>query len=130
MSELTTSTECAFEPDAIDVRCIECEKPTGLMGTCRDINFCTSCREAFIQGYTYGGSTRVEAEAEFSAMLISMIEGAPYKAKYTPHRVLHFSIDGKPACSARGGPHPMTANSNESNCKRCIAQISKTLSLK
>lgn len=28
-------------------------------------------------------------------MLIGMIEGAPYKAKYAPRRVLHIQVDGK-----------------------------------
>lgn len=112
--------DCAFEPDAVDVRCVECEKPTGLVGTCQEIDFCASCKEDFIQGAMHDRSTRTEAEAEFSAMLISMIEGAPFKAKYAKHRALHFSIDGKPACGAKGGPHPLTHNKNETNCKRCL----------
>lgn len=117
--------ECAFEPDAVEVRCVECEKPTGLVGTCRDIGFCASCREDFIQGAVHDGRSRTKAEAEFSAMVISMIEGAPYKAKYARRRVLHIQVDGKPACSVKGGPHPMTTDPNESNCKRCLARMQK-----
>jgi hypothetical protein len=119
------SSECKFEPDAIAVRCVECEKPTGLMGTCSEIDFCASCKERLIEGAIYDGSTRREAEARFSAMLIGMIEGSLYKAKYARHRVMHFSVNNKPACSARGGPHPMTTNPSESNCKKCLARIAK-----
>lgn len=115
--------ECSFEPDAVAVRCIECEKPTGLMGTCTDVDYCASCKEEFIQGAIYDGSTRTQAEARFSAMLIGMIEGSHYKAKYAPRRVMHISINGQPACAARGGPHPMTENPNESNCKRCLIKM-------
>jgi hypothetical protein len=53
-------------------------------------------------------------------MVITMIEGKSYNAKYTRKRVLHLSVDGKPACGARGGPHPLTSNRDESNCKRCV----------
>lgn len=115
--------ECAFEPDAVPVLCVECEKPTGLMGTCRDVDYCASCKEEFIQGAIYDGATRAAAEKRFSAMIISMIEGAGYKAKYATRRVLHVSVGGKPACSARGGPHPLTTNPNESNCKRCLRKV-------
>lgn len=112
--------DCAFEPDAVEVRCVECERPTGLAGTCQEIDFCSSCREDFISGAVHDGMTRAQAEAEFSAMLISMIEDAPYKAKYVTKRVLHVAADGKPLCGARGGPHPLTTNPNDSNCKRCL----------
>lgn len=112
--------ECAFEPDSIEIRCVECGKPTGVTGTCQEINFCASCKEDFIQGAMHDGATRTAAEARFSALLISMIEGAPYNAKYAPRRVLHLSVNGKPACGVKGGPHPTTERAAESNCKRCI----------
>lgn len=112
--------ECAFEPESSEIRCVECDKPTGVMGTCRDIGFCMDCREGFIQEAVYDGATRKQAEARFSAMVISMIEGSPYKAKYAPRRVLHLSVDGRPACGVKGGPHPMSGNKNEVNCKRCL----------
>jgi hypothetical protein len=117
--------DCAFEPDAVEVRCVECDRPTGLMGTCQDIDFCASCREEYVQGIMHDGSTRAEAEVDFSAMLISLIERAPYKAKYAHRRVLHIAVDGKPACAAKGGPHPMTTDPHESNCKRCLAWAAK-----
>lgn len=104
------STDCKFEPDATVVGCVECGKPTGLIDTCEEVDFCAPCKEDLIEGAMYDGSTRAEAEARFSAMLIGMIEGGSYKAKYARHRVMHVSIDNKPACSARGGPHPMTMN--------------------
>jgi len=115
--------ECAFEPDAIEVRCVECGKPTGLMGTCQDVDFCAACKEDLITASMHDGLTRAEAEAEFSAILISQIEGVPYNVKYVRHRVLHVSIDNKPACGAKGGPHPLTTNKNESNCKRCLRKM-------
>lgn len=117
-----TVEECAFEPESAEIRCVECGKPTGLMGTCADVNYCDPCREGFIQGAMYDGATRQKAEAQVSAMLISIIEGSPYKAKYAPRRVLHLSIDGHPACGVRGGPHPMTEKKNEVNCKRCVVK--------
>jgi hypothetical protein len=117
--------ECAFEPDSIAVRCIECGKPTGLVGTCQEVDFCASCKAEFIEGAMHDGSTRTAAEARFSAMLIGMIEGSHYKAKYAPRRVLHIAVAGGTACRARGGPHPMTNNPSESNCKRCLARAAK-----
>lgn len=117
--------ECAFEPESTEIRCVECDKPTGQMGTCRDIGFCAECREQFIQGCMDDGTTRPRAEARFSEMVIGMIEGSPYKAKYAPRRVLHLSVDSKPACGARGGPHPLTENKHEVNCKRCVLKQSK-----
>lgn len=117
-----TVEECAFEPESAEIRCVECDKPTGEIGTCRDIGFCGECREKFIQGSMHDGATRKKAEAEFSAMMIGMIEGSPYKAKYAPRRVLHLSVNGSPACGVKGGPHPMTENKNEVNCKRCLAK--------
>lgn len=68
------------------------------------------------------GTTRQQSEARYSAMVISMIEGASYKAKYARRRVLHPSVEGSPACGVKGGPHPMTKNKNEVNCKRCLAR--------
>lgn len=117
-----TVEECAFEPESAEIQCVECEKPTGLMGTCADVNFCNSCREEFIQEYMANGTTRPKAEARFSAMMISMIEDAPYKAEYARRRVLHLSSGASPACGVKGGPHPMTENKNEANCKRCVAK--------
>jgi hypothetical protein len=119
-TEITPVEECAFEPESTEIRCVECNKPTGKMGTCQEVDFCSSCRDEFIQGSMYDGATRVEAEARFSAMLVSMIEGTPYRAKYARQRVMHISIDNKPACHARGGPHPLTTNPSDSNCKRCL----------
>jgi hypothetical protein len=118
--------ECAFEPDATPVLCADCEKPTGLMGTCTDIDFCATCKEGFIESAMYdSGVTRDEAGRRYSAMLIGLIEGRSYKAKYARRRrVLHFSVDDHPVCGARGGPHPMTTNRDESNCKRCLAKLS------
>jgi hypothetical protein len=122
----TVNADCAFEPDAVEVRCVECEKRTGLMGTCTDLDFCASCKEEFIQGAMHdSGATRAQAESQFSAMLISLIEGAPFKAKYVKSRALHIAIDGQPACGAKGGPHPLTTNPNESNCKRCLTKTAK-----
>jgi hypothetical protein len=116
------SPDCAFEPDAVEVRCVECQKTTGLSGTCNDIDFCASCKEDYILSSEAHGSNRTQAEAEFSALLITLIEGAPYKAKYAHRRVLHIESSGNPLCGARGGPHPLTINAAESNCKRCLAK--------
>lgn len=31
-----STRECRFEPDAIPILCLDCDKPTGEMGTCDD----------------------------------------------------------------------------------------------
>jgi hypothetical protein len=67
--------DCVFEPDSVAVRCIDCGKPTGLTGTCKETDFCSSCKEDFIQSAMKAGPTRSEAEAKFSALLVSLIEG-------------------------------------------------------
>jgi hypothetical protein len=109
----TAIEECAFEPDSVEIRCVDCDKPTGVMGTCRDVGFCTECRIAYETCDTVD-------KVGFSEMLISMIEGKHFNAKYARKRVLHLSVDSKPACGAKGGPHPLTSNKDESNCKRCV----------
>ena len=114
--------ECAFEPESTEIRCVECEKPTGEMGTCRDVGFCAECRESYIAAGMAHGLSRTASETDFSEMLITMIEGRGYKAKYKTRRVLHLSVDGKPLCSVKGGPHPLTTNRDETNCKRCLAK--------
>jgi hypothetical protein len=114
MNYITTPIEeCAFEPESAEICCVDCGKPTGVMGTCQDIGFCADCRASYESEESIG-------KAGFSKMLISMIEGKSYNAKYARKRVLHVSVDGKPACNTRGGPHPLTTNRNESNCKRCL----------
>lgn len=120
-----TVEECAFEPESTEIRCVECEKPTGVMATCRDIGFCAECRDMYVDAGVQHGLTRQASEADFSAMLVSMIEGSGYKAKYARRRVLHLSVDGYPACGVKGGPHPMTQNKNEVNCKRCVAHTKR-----
>jgi hypothetical protein len=120
-----TERECAFEPEVVEVLCADCEKPTGLMGTCNDLNFCASCKTDFIDVAVAVGATQAQAEAEYSEMLITLIEGAPYKAKYAPRRVMHFEVNGQPACGIKGGPHPMTTNRNETNCKRCAVKLAQ-----
>jgi hypothetical protein len=97
-------TECAFEPDSVVIRCMDCNKPTGKTGTCKDVDLCTSCRADYIDAAMAHGDSRKAAEREVSAMIINAIEGGGFK----------------PACGIRGGPHPLTDNPNESNCKRCI----------
>jgi hypothetical protein len=110
--------ECAFEPDMMEIHCVECGKNTYQTGTCEDVNFCAGCRQDYIDSQTAVGYTVREAEISF----ITMIEGRGYKARYKPQRVLHLSRHGSPYCGIRGGPHPLTANVNETNCKRCIAK--------
>ena len=112
----TPIEECAFEPESAEIRCVDCDKPTGVMGTCRDVGFCEDCRARYESSDSIG-------KAGFSEMLISMIEGEGYQAKYAPKRVLHFSVEGKPACNAGGGPHPLTTSRDESNCKRCLKTV-------
>lgn len=116
--EIEPVQECAFEPESTEIRCVDCDKPTGQMGTCRDIGFCAECRAAYVNEPNIG-------EKGFSEMLIAMIEGKGYRAKYVARRVLHLSISGQPACGARGGPHPLTENKNEANCKRCVTKAGK-----
>lgn len=111
---IETVEECAFEPESTEIRCVDCEKPTGVMGTCQDVGFCADCRASYVAQL---------GETEFSEMLITMIEGHGYKAKYQKRRVLHLSANGEPACGAKGGPHPLTENKAESNCKRCVSKL-------
>lgn len=125
-SEPLSVEECAFEPESTQIRCIECGKPTGEIGTCQDVGFCAGCRADLIDAGIAEGMSPEASRAEFSAMLISMIEGKGYNAKYVKRRVLHLSVNGKPACSAKGGPHPLTENENEANCKRCVTRISQS----
>ena len=121
-NRLLAVEECAFEPESTEIRCIDCEKPTGEMGTCQDIGFCAECRASQISAGIEQGLSREASEAKFSVMLISLIEGSRYKAKYRTKRVMHFSVNDEAACGARGGPHPMTENKNEVNCKRCVTK--------
>lgn len=118
--------ECAFEPDITEILCVECGKGTGQTGTCRDAGFCAACREEFIESGIAAGHTRQESERSFSEMLITMIEGRGYNSKFKPQRVLHLSRHGSPYCGIKGGPHPMTDNANESNCKRCLKSLMST----
>jgi hypothetical protein len=128
MNYITTRVEeCAFEPESTEIRCVDCDKPTGVMGTCQDVGFCASCKQEFIDGALADGASRTEAERRYSEMLIGMIEGKGYHAKYARKRVLHFSVGGKPACRAKGGPHPLTTNRNESNCKRCLKMTQQSV---
>jgi hypothetical protein len=113
MGLLHTIEECAFEPESAEIRCVDCGKPTGEIGTCQDVGFCTGCRAAYVAQI---------GEAGFSEMLITMIEGRGYNSRYKPRRVLHLSVNSSPACGIKGGPHPVTANNNEVNCKRCITK--------
>jgi hypothetical protein len=115
--------ECAFEPDMTEIRCVECNRTTGRMGTCRDVDFCAACREEFITSGVSVGFTRKEAEVSFSEMLIAMIEGRGYNSKFKPQRVMHLSRHGSPYCGIKGGPHPLTEDVNQSNCKRCLKVV-------
>jgi hypothetical protein len=74
MNYITTQVgECAFEPESTEIRCTDCDKPTGVMGTCRDVGFCAECRARYESSDSIG-------KAGFSEMLISMIEGEGYHA--------------------------------------------------
>jgi hypothetical protein len=115
--EILPVEECAFEPDSVEIRCVDCDKPTGVMGTCRDVDLCSECRASYVKaGFS---------KAEVSELLITMIEGRGYRAKFAHRRVLHLAIDGYPACGIKDGPHPMTTNRNETNCKRCVTKAAR-----
>lgn len=121
INQIPQVEECAFEPDSIEVRCVECGKPTGTLGTCADIDFCAKCREDYVDVCMAEGMSVKAANVRLSEMLITMIEGQGYKSKYKPKRVLHLSVNDNPACGVQGGPHPLTTNINEANCKRCLS---------
>ena len=122
------SGECAFEPDIVQIPCVECGKGTGQTGTCKDVGFCVTCREEFISAGVEAGRTRKESETSFSEMLVTMIEGRGYRSKFKPQqRVLHLSRHGSPFCGIKGGPHPLTANADEANCKRCLKVLNGEL---
>lgn len=105
--------ECRFEPDALPILCVDCEKPTGEMGTCDDQGLCAACRQEYI---AVGVS-----EVKVSRMMIGLVSG---EHGYKPQRrVLHFDNGSGPVCHARGGPHPVTVNRNETNCKRCVRKL-------
>jgi hypothetical protein len=97
MRALHAIEECAFEPESAEIRCVDCGKPTGEMGTCQDVGFCAKCRTVYVSEPSIG-------EAGFSEMLIAMIEGRRYNSRYKPRRVLHLSVNGSPVCSVKGGP--------------------------
>lgn len=119
------TNECAFEPDIVEIHCVQCGRPTGETGTCRDVGFCAACRRKYVDALVARGVSLQAAKADFSAMLIGMIEGRHYKVKFVPQRVLHIASDGKPLCGAKGGPHPLTTNRDESSCKRCMKRGAK-----
>ena len=104
--------ECAFEPDATDILCSECDKPIGMTGTCRDVGICESCRADWIE---------LLGEQGFSEMLISMIEGRGYRSKFMPRRSMHYGTGGIPLCGARNNQkQPTTVKRAEVTCKRCL----------
>lgn len=112
------SNQCAFEPDSVEITCFECDKPiVGTSGTCTDKGLCPACRTAYLDAGL--------SEQDVSAMLISVIEGEPFNAKYIRHRVLHFNDGTGVACHASGGPHPVTDDRNATNCKRCLRAITR-----
>lgn len=111
--------ECRFEPDALPILCVDCEKPTGQMGTCDDRDICASCR----QEYRDVGIS----EAEIAALAIGVISGQEFGWKPTK-RVLHFDSGSGPICNVRGGPHPVTVDRNETNCKKCVRKLAEDLS--
>lgn len=107
------SAECRFEPGL--ARCTECGAPTDEPGTCEDFAYCWKCRKALVD--IMGEE---EGERIYGSYVLTAIEGHEYKPK---HRVLHFNNGGGPVCHARGGPHPVTDNRNETNCKKCVQAI-------
>lgn len=105
--------ECRFEPDATPIICLDCDKPTGEMGTCDDHGVCAACRQKYLDA----GRTKDEV----ATMMIGVVSG---EFGYRPKkRVLHFKIESGTACHARGGPHPVTDNRNETNCKKCVRAL-------
>lgn len=113
------SQECKFEPDALPILCVDCDKPTGEMGTCDDHGVCAECRQLYLDAGI--------SEKEVAGMMIGVVSG---EYGYKPQRrVLHFNAGNGPVCHARGGPHPMTQNRNETNCKRCLSKLPEMLAI-
>lgn len=107
--------ECRFEPEGFPILCIDCEKPTGEMGTCDDKGICPVCRQKYLDAdFT---------EAEVAVMVIGVVSDEwGYKPR---NRVLHYDNGSGPVCHARGGPHPVTDQRNETNCKKCVRVLSQ-----
>jgi hypothetical protein len=100
-------SECKFELS--EIRCVECGKPTGDIGTCDDRAYCSECRTIF---------EKLKGKNAFARYVVRLIEREKYHPK---SRVLHFdSGSNLPLCAARGGPHPLSKNINEVNCKKCL----------
>lgn len=107
--------ECKFEPDALPILCIDCDKPTGETGTCDDHGICNDCRQKYLDAGIN--------ERDVSIMMIGVVSG---EYGWKPQkRVLHFDNGTGPVCNARGGPHPVTVNRNETNCKRCVRKLTE-----
>jgi hypothetical protein len=105
-------SECQFEPHAIPILCVDCDKPTGEEGTCTDRGICATCREE----YQRAGL----GDADIAEMVIGVVSGEYY---YKPtKRVLHFAGDnGKPICRKFENAQPVTTNAGVVSCKRCKA---------
>lgn len=109
-------SECQYEPDATEILCTECDKPTGERGTCTDRGLCQSCRKDF--EYLVG-------EEEVAELVIAQASGEHY---YKPiRRAMHLRRgDGQPICREFANKQPVTTNPAEVSCKRCLKLAATT----
>lgn len=103
--------ECRFEPGVVPLRCDNCNRNIpGTVGTCEDRDLCPACEQMMLAG-TW--TTKEIAVYRFHL-------AAGFDTKMFPtNRKLHFGLVN-PLCATRGGPHPLTENIDEVNCKRCL----------
>lgn len=109
--------ECRFEPGLAP--CAECGGPTDEPGTCEDYALCWRHKKELTENV----GNEPEAKDLYGRYILASVEG---NSNYRPpHRVLHYDAGSGPVCHARGGPHPVTDQRNETNCKKCVRKIAE-----
>jgi len=109
-------TECQFEPNTAPILCFECEKPTGETGTCTDSGLCPKCRAEYEE---------LVGKEEVAELMVGVASGEHY---YKPiRRAMHMCRgDGQPLCRVFTNKQPVTTNSAEVSCKRCLKLTAAT----
>jgi hypothetical protein len=107
--------ECAFEPGFAS--CAECGRSTDELGTCKDFALCYHCKRELVENMGDDEANRI-----YRSYILTSVDGHDHKP---PHRVLHYDNGSGPVCHPRGGPHPVTVNRNETNCKKCVRVLTE-----
>jgi hypothetical protein len=105
--------ECRFELK--DLRCANCNRLTGNLGTCDDVDLCAKCRR------DYDEANHPNASAK---LIVKLIEGHKF---HPVIRAVHLSSNGQTLCGRKGN-HNTTAEAEDVTCKRC-KQAASTIGL-